>query len=110
MPTASAEYKDDEKQAMARAAATLLARWGASDETVDVFLQGASDGQTERIAALLNIHAALRRIFSDGDRAARWIGSSNVAFDGESALDVMLAEGFAGMRRVKAYLDAEIAA
>jgi hypothetical protein len=55
------------------------------------------------------MHAALRRIFWDCDRAARWIGSANDAFNGSSALDLMLAEGLAGMERVRAYVDAEIA-
>ena len=66
MPIASAQYDDDEKLAMERA---------------------------ERTAALLGTHGALRRIFSDTDRAMRWIGAPNEAFDGASALDVMLADG-----------------
>lgn len=109
MPAASDLYQDDERQAMTRAATLLLAHWGVSDATVGVLLDGTSDDQTERTAVLLGIHAALRRIFSDGDRAARWIGASNTAFDGKSAIDVMLVSGLAGMQRVKTYLEAEIA-
>lgn len=48
-------------------------------------------------------------MFADSDRAAQWIGAPNEAFAGASALDLMLADGLAGMRRVEAYLDAEIA-
>lgn len=109
MPTASVQYQDDERQAMARAAGTLFAHWGVSDVTADALLDGASGERTERAALLLGIHAALRQIFPDGDRAARWIGATNAAFDGKSALDVMQAGGNAGMQRVKHYLDAEIA-
>ena len=109
MPTASVQYQDDERQTMARAAVTLLAHWGVSDVTAGTLLDGASEERTERAAVLLGIHAALRRIFPDGDRAARWVGAKNSAFDGKSALGVMQAEGLAGMQRVKAYLDAEIA-
>lgn len=72
-------------------------------------LTGASGEWTERAAVLLGIHAALRQIFPDGDRAARWVGVTNGTFDGKSALGVMQAYGLAGMQRVKAYLDAEIA-
>jgi hypothetical protein len=48
-------------------------------------------------------------MFADSDRAARWIGAPNEAFDGACALDLMLADGLAGMQRVEAYLNAEIA-
>lgn len=109
MPTASVQYQDDEKQAMARAALTLLAHWGVSDGMAGAILDGASGEWTERAAALLGIHVALRRIFPDADRAAHWIGATNAIFDGKSALGVMQAGGLAGMQRVKAYLDAEIA-
>jgi hypothetical protein len=109
MPAASVRYQDDEKQAMARAAVTLLAHWGVSDCTAGAILDGASSERTERAAVLLGIHAALRQIFPDGDRAACWVGAKNSAFGEKSALGVMQAEGLAGMQRVKAYLDAEIA-
>lgn len=104
MSIASAQYDDDEILAMTRAAAVLVARWGVQDEAAERLLNGEG-----RAAALLGIHYALRSIFADSDRAARWIGAHNEAFDGASALDLMLADGLAGMRRVKAYLDAEIA-
>ena len=94
---------------MARAVVTLLAHLGVSDITAGVLLDGASGEQTERMAVLLGIHAALRQIFPDGDRAARWVGAKNSAFGEKSALGVMQAGGLAGMQRVKAYLDADIA-
>lgn len=90
--------------AMAQAAAAWFARWGVPDEATERLLNG--EGQA---AALLGIHRALRCIFADSDRVARWIGVPNEAFDGASALDLMLADGLAGMRRVEAYLNAEIA-
>lgn len=104
MSIASAQYDEDEKLAMVRAAAALVARWGVQPETAERLLNGEG-----RAAALLGIRRALRCIFADGDRAARWIGAPNEAFDGASALDLMLADGLAGMQRVEAYLDAEIA-
>jgi hypothetical protein len=62
-----------------------------------------------RAASLLGIHRALRCIFAESDRAARWLGAPNEAFDEACALDLILADGLAGMKRVQAYLDAEIA-
>lgn len=104
MSIASAQYDDEELLAMARAAAALVARWGVQDEAAERLLNGE-----ERAAAMLAIHRALRCMFADSDRAAHWIGAPNEAFDGASALNLMLADGLAGMRRVEAYLDAEIA-
>jgi hypothetical protein len=104
MSIASAKYDEDELLAMARAAAALVARWGVQDEAAERLLNGEG-----RAAALLGIHRALRCIFADRDRAARWIGAPNEAFDAACALDLMLANGLAGVRRVEAYLDAEIA-
>ncbi len=104
MSIASAPYDDEEILAMTRAAAALVARRGVQDEAAERLLNGEG-----RAAALLGIHRALRCVFADSDRAARWIAAPNEAFDGASALDLMLADGLAGMRRVEAYLDAEIA-
>jgi hypothetical protein len=104
MPTGSVQYDVDEKLATARAAAALVARWGIPDAMVAQLIDGEG-----RAAALLGIHRALRCIFADSDRALRWIGAPNEAFDGASALDLMLAGGLGGIQRVKAYLDAEIA-
>ena len=101
---ASAQHDDDETLAMARAAAAWVAHWGVPDEAAERLMNGEG-----RAAALLGIHRALRCMFADSDRAARWIGVLNEAFDGACALDLMLADGLAGMQRVEAYLDAEIA-
>jgi hypothetical protein len=104
MPTGSVQYDDDEKLATARAAAALVAHWGVPDAMVARLIDG--EGRAE---ALLGIHRALRCIFADSDRALRWIGTPNEAFDGACALDLILADRLAGMQRVQAYLDAEIA-
>lgn len=104
MPTGNVQYDDDKKLAMARAAGALLARWGVQDEAASRLLDG-----DERAAVLLGIHRALRCIFADTDRAAQWISAPNNAFDGTCALDLMLTDGLAGMQRVKAYLDAQVA-
>lgn len=104
MSITNAQYDGDEKLAMARAATALVARWGVPDETVARLVNGEG-----RATALLGIHRALRCIFADSDRVALWIGAPNEAFGGVCALDLMLEDGLAGMRRVEAYLNAEIA-
>lgn len=104
MPTGRVQCNEDEKLAMARAAAALVAHWRLPDEAANRLLDG-----DERAAALLGIHRALRCIFADTDRTAQWISAPNNAFDGTCALDLMLTDGLAGIQRVKAYLDAEVA-
>jgi len=104
MSIASTQYDVDEKLAMARAVAALVARWGVSDEMVERLLEGEG-----RAASLLGIHRALRCIFAETDRAARGLGTPNEVFDGACALGHILADGAAGMKRVQAYLEAEIA-
>jgi len=104
MSIASAQYDENEILAMTRAADAFVARWGVQHEAAERLLN-----RKGRAAALLGIHRALRCMFADSDRAARWICAPNEAFAGASALDLMLADGLAGMRRVEAYLDAEIA-
>lgn len=89
---------------MARAAVAVVWRWGVSDEMVELLLESE-----ERAASLLGIHRALRCIFAESDRAARWLAAPNDAFDGACALDLMLADGLEGMLRVEAYLNADIA-
>jgi hypothetical protein len=68
MSIARAQYDEDEKLAMVRAATALVARWGVPDETVARLVNGEG-----RAAVLLGIHRALQCIFADGDRATRWI-------------------------------------
>jgi len=104
MSILSAQYDDDEELAMARAAVAVVGRWGVSDDMIERLLEG--EGRAE---SLLGIHRALRCIFAESDRAARWLGAPNGAFDGACALEIILADGAAGMKRVQAYLDAEIA-
>ena len=47
--------------------------------------------QRDKLNLAVSIHDSLHRIFEgDGERANAWIRKPNSAFNGESALDVML--------------------
>jgi len=60
----------------------------------------------ERVGHLLSIHKSLRILFPyDRDLAYSWVTCPNRAFNGKSPLDVMLEYRFAGLLRVRAYLD-----
>lgn len=51
-----------------------------------------------RISHIMNIYRALRILFPTEQRAASWVHRSNRAFDGLSALDLMMGGDFAQVR------------
>lgn len=60
----------------------------------------------DRVGHLLSIHKSLRMLYKhDLDLAYTWVTCPNRAFDGKSPLSVMMTYRFAGLLRVKAYLD-----
>ena len=67
---------------------------------------GTSRDQFERVGHLLGIHKNLRLLFPhDRDLAYRWMTARNRAFDNLTPVDVVREWGFAGLLRVRAYLD-----
>ncbi|HEJ4267109.1 MULTISPECIES: MbcA/ParS/Xre antitoxin family protein [Stenotrophomonas] len=60
-----------------------------------------------RVSYMLGIYRALHTIFPDAGQADGWLKRPNKdkMFGGRSALDVMIADGPAGMMRVRDYLD-----
>lgn len=113
---------DAEGAAMFRAVTTLFARWGLTDEQsatlLDMPLRSfrrwkagdpgrlGRDGKA-RLSNLMGIHKALRIIFREPARGYAWIKAANAAFDGRSALAVMLGGELTHLMRVRRYLDAE---
>lgn len=114
---------DEEAAALQRAVTNLFARWGLTDDQACTLLGGiglrsyarwkagrfgrAGVDLRTRLANLIAIHGALRRLFDDPNRAYAWIKKPNAAFGGMSALDVMLAGQITDILRVRRYLDAE---
>lgn len=113
---------DAEGAAMFRAALNLFRKWQLSDEEAATLLdmplrsyrrwksgaQGriSRDGKA-RLSNLMGIHKALRLIFTDAQRGYDWIKAQNAAFQGRSALSVMLGGELTDLMRVRRYLDAE---
>ncbi|MDO9589035.1 MAG: DUF2384 domain-containing protein [Brevundimonas sp.] len=62
---------------------------------------------TERISHILGIWKSLKVLFTLDERAYDWIHRPNDYFDGQSALNVMLAGGVSDLYRVRWYLDAQ---
>jgi uncharacterized protein (DUF2384 family) len=112
----------EEGRAMFRAALNLFAKWGMSDEQAAVltdmpirsFRRWKADGASRisrdglaRLSNLMGIHKALRIIFQEPQRGYDWIKAPNIAFEGASALAVMLGGELTDIMRVRRYLDAE---
>ena len=114
---------DEEAAALARTTVNLFRAWGLTDGEARVLLgdmaqrtwarwKSGDIGRIDRdlrarMAILMGIHKALRIIFHEPQRGYDWIGASNVAFAGASALDVMLGGELTDIMRVRRYLDAE---
>jgi hypothetical protein len=113
---------DAEGAAMFRACLNLFRLWGVSDTEASVLLDlpprtfarwktGAigriSRDQKARLSNLMGIHKALRLIFREPERSHGWPRLASHAFEGRSALDVMLGGELTDVMRVRRYLDAE---
>lgn len=62
------------------------------------------DGKA-RLSNLMGIHRALRIIFFDPRRGYEWMRVPNAAFEGRSALEVLLGGEMTDLIRVRRYLD-----
>lgn len=60
----------------------------------------------ERISVLMGIYKATHILLPVAERANAWIKSPNQAFDGESALDVMLKGRVENLYQVRRHVDA----
>jgi uncharacterized protein (DUF2384 family) len=121
-PLTSEPLSEHEAAALFNAALNLFRRWGVNDEQGSVILdlprrtfarwkagqigRISRDGQA-RLSILMGIHKALRTIFRESTRAYAWVKTPNAAFQGDSALEVMLGGEMADLMRVRRYVDAE---
>ena len=70
---------------------------------------GTSRDQYERVGHLLAIHKNLRTLFPQNrDLAYRWMSTRNKALDNLTPIEVIKEWGFAGLLRVRFYLDRAI--
>lgn len=113
---------DAEAAAMFRAVVNLFGRWELNDEQSATLLdmpvrtyrrwkageQGRIDRDAKaRLSNLMGVHKALRIIFREPQRGYGWIKASNQAFEGRSALEIMLGGELTDLMRVRRFLDAE---
>jgi hypothetical protein len=55
----------------------------------------------------MGIHKGLRYLFKEPARGYAWIRKANAAFEGHSALDIMLRGEIADLAAMREWLDAE---
>ncbi len=68
-----------------------------------------TSGSLERAGHLLGIHKSLRRLFPQNrDLAYAWMKTSNRAFEDCTPIVLIGKKGLAGLRTVRAYLDAAL--
>jgi len=113
---------DEEGLAMAEASVNLFRLWGLTDAEACTLLGGVSTAtynrwkrgeigrltvdQKTRLSILMGIHKALRIIFTENSRAYEWVKKPNRAFEGKSALEIMLQGQIMDLFDVRLYLDA----
>ena len=114
---------DDEAAALARTTINLFHAWQITDAEACTLLGGMAkrtwarwkSGQIGRIdrdlrmrmALLMGIHKGLRYLFRDPERGYAWIRKPNAAFEGRSALDVMLRGEMTDLIALRDWLNAE---
>ncbi|WP_298913834.1 MbcA/ParS/Xre antitoxin family protein [uncultured Algimonas sp.] len=122
-PLVPLDLDKDQDRVAKRAFVRLMALWGLRDSDASTLLGHAAvrtyqrwkAGEygrpltidtLERISNLLGIHKALGILFEEKSQRDAWIGKPNAAFDGRSALEIMLEGRLIGLMRVRRYLDA----
>ncbi|BAV63116.1 MULTISPECIES: MbcA/ParS/Xre antitoxin family protein [Sphingomonadaceae] len=113
-----------EAAAFFRTSLNLFEKWGVTEEQAAMLLDlplrtyrqwkekslaKCSSECHARLSNLMGIQEALMTIFRKPERAYSWIRMDNAAFDGVSALHLMLNGELADIIRVRRYLEAECA-
>lgn len=117
------EITESEAGALARTTVNLFREWELSDAEAQTLLGGLAPrtwgrwkaGEIGRIdrdlrmrmAHLMGIHKGLRYLFREASRGYAWIRKSNAAFEGHSALEIMMRGELADLAAMREWLDAE---
>lgn len=95
----------------------VVTQWSLSSAEINQLLGGVnvievieneaiilSNCELERISLILNIYKVLNTLFAEQKQANAWMRKSNKAFDGSTALNVMLKGDITGLKSVTNYL------
>lgn len=90
-----------------KSAETLLLKWGATHEQVQVILPNEESNIEIRISHLLNIHATLRIIFNNQDNIYGFMSHTNndTFFYGRSPLSIIASGRLSDLQDVRENID-----
>jgi hypothetical protein len=95
------ELTSPEMERLLAVSQAVLERW-AKDPSGSLLPE-----TVDRMANIFAIHRTLENLLT-GDEVYRWVRKRSAAFNGKSALDVMMTDGLGGIVRVRRYLEAEL--
>ncbi|TIS17726.1 MbcA/ParS/Xre antitoxin family protein [Mesorhizobium sp.] len=111
------------EKALARTTVNLFKVWGLTDAEACILLGGMSartwarwkDGAhgrigrdlSTRMAHLMGVHKGLSYLFKEPARGYAWIRKPNAAFEGQSALQLMLRGDISDLAALRDWLDME---
>lgn len=86
-----------------KSAETLLLKWGATHEQIQVILPTKEDNLEVRISHILNIHATLRTIFSNEDNVYGFMchANNNTFFNGRSPIRIIASGRLSDLQEVR---------
>ncbi|MEM8572507.1 MAG: MbcA/ParS/Xre antitoxin family protein [Pseudomonadota bacterium] len=121
--THSSVITEEEALALVRTTIRLFRAWQLSDAEARVLLgglpartwarwKGGQFGRFDRdlrmrMAHLMGIHKGLRYLFKEPARGYAWIRKPNAAFEGQSALDIMMRGELSDLAALRDWLNAE---
>lgn len=90
-----------------KAAETLLFKWGVPLELIQVILPAKEENLEVRISHLLNIHAALRTLFSNEDNVYGFMSrtNNNTFFNGRSPISIIVSGRLSDLEEVRDKID-----
>ncbi|MDP3269279.1 MAG: MbcA/ParS/Xre antitoxin family protein [Legionella sp.] len=125
IPLPNKALTNEQIQTAFKAVLTIFAKWQCTTEEAQTLLgikrstwfkyksapetASFSHDLIERISYILNIHAALRILFSNPDSVYQWVRKPNKApfYNGRSAMDIMLQGRVVDLWAVASRLNAE---
>lgn len=86
-----------------KSAETLLLKWGATHEQIQVILPTEENNLEVRISHILNIHATLRTIFSNEDNVYGFMShaNNNTFFNGRSPIRIIASGRLSDLQEVR---------
>ena len=86
-----------------KSAEKLLLKWGVTHEQIQVILPTEENNLEVRISHLLNIHAALRTIFSNEDNVYGFMSrtNNNTFFNGRSPISIIASGSLSDLKEVR---------